>query len=294
MLDEWLAEQLEIFFGRATEVVTDVYVRLPRRTPQDHPLELAGWIQGPFCEGVRTLPGKTRFVDLGSGPTYLARASVPDLAFWSPGQPYRYRVTAELHQSGQCVARTSRWWGCHRLSVAGQHILQGPRPIPLVAVHTAPDAIDWQLWSSMEVAALIEDPKEDLLFEADRHGVPVVCYTDQEGDELLRRARRWARHPAAWLLVAHSWPTTCDPIQLTPNLIWARWYQDAGQYREADVPAVVIEEQVAAQLTEREPSRPIVIARRCDNPLSDVEQALRHAAQWRKSWEGRWAGFFLW
>ena len=69
--------QLDIFYGDLTANRALVYARLPR--PDDGAdWKLTGQIRGPRCRTAQTLPATSPLVDLGTGPTLLARALVPE------------------------------------------------------------------------------------------------------------------------------------------------------------------------------------------------------------------------
>ncbi len=294
MSADWLAEHLDIFFGRSTEVVTDVYLRLPRSTPWGSHVYLSGQILGPFCEGIRTLPGKSYFTDLGPGPTLLARATVPDLAFWSMDRPFLYRVTAQLNEQGATLAEVSVWWGCHRLTLAGKNMAQGPQPIFLAAVRTLPQQLDWGLWRSWKMAVLIEDPSDDFLSQADRQGLPVVCRVNGPLDEVSRKARYWARHASVWLLITEPWDTSAfDPVQHTPNLIWAAFCSSATTVPRPDPPALVLEPAAFEQLNKYDVYRAIFLLEQRP-ALADNTEILKEADRRRQSWDGRVAGYIIW
>ena len=77
---------LDIFYGELTVNRAFVYARLPRPA-DDEGLSLVGQVRGPRCSRAQTLPLTSPLVDLGPGPTLLARALVPDPCFWSPDLP---------------------------------------------------------------------------------------------------------------------------------------------------------------------------------------------------------------
>src|SRR5689334_19006876 len=110
---------LDVFYGDLTVAQGYVYARLPRPL-DDAGLSLAGYVRGPRCLLAETLPVSTSLVDLGAGPTLLARALIPDPCFWSPDLPAIYDVVVELRRGSETIATERREIGLRALGVRGR------------------------------------------------------------------------------------------------------------------------------------------------------------------------------
>src|SRR5262245_45045402 len=122
-----LPADLDVFYGDLTVSRAYVYARLPRPA-DDSGLSLVGQVRGPRCRLAETLPVTSPLVDLGPGPTLLARALVPDPVFWSPDLPAIYDVTVNLLRGTEIVATAKRQIGLRSLGVRGRSLfLNGKR-----------------------------------------------------------------------------------------------------------------------------------------------------------------------
>ncbi|MEX2174251.1 MAG: hypothetical protein WD872_07805 [Pirellulaceae bacterium] len=113
--------ELDIFYGDLTVNRALVYARLPRSV-QDAGWSLVGQVRGPRCLHAETLPLTSPLVDLGPGPTLLARAMVPDPVFWSPDLPAIYDVIVHLMSGTKIVATARREIGLRSLGVRGRNL----------------------------------------------------------------------------------------------------------------------------------------------------------------------------
>src|SRR5829696_6519128 len=113
--------QLDVFYGDLTVNRAFVYARLPLPA-EVGAWSLAGQIRGPRCLAAETLPVTSPLLDLGPGPTLLARAMVTDPCFWSPDLPAIYDVTVNLLRGTEIVASARREIGLRSLGVRGKHL----------------------------------------------------------------------------------------------------------------------------------------------------------------------------
>src|SRR5215510_13429068 len=113
--------QLDVFYGDLTVNRGLVYARLA--VPEEGgPWSLAGQVRGPRCLSAQTLPVNSPVVDLGPGPTLLARATVSDPCFWSPDLPAIYDVTVNLLRGSEVVATERREIGLRALGIRGKYL----------------------------------------------------------------------------------------------------------------------------------------------------------------------------
>ncbi len=113
---------LDVFYGDLTANRAYVYARLPRPA-DDAGLSLGGFVRGPRCLQAETLPLTAKLVDLGPGPTLLARALVPEPCFWSPDLPAIYDVTVNLLRGEEVIATERREIGLRSFGVKGQNLM---------------------------------------------------------------------------------------------------------------------------------------------------------------------------
>jgi len=289
----WLEQHLDIFFGRSTEVVTDVYLRAPRQTPWSGPVRLAGRITGPYCQGIRTVPSPVVFEDLGEGPTLLARACVPDLAPWSPLHPHVYRVEVQLLLDNHPVDQVRRVWGCHRLGVHQSWLFQGGKRYPLLAARLSDPLGDAQLWHDLAVAAVVESPQERWLAEATTWGTPTVCVAAPGDTTLVERLRYWARFPAVWLaLLADRDQTTEELNNVAPNLLLATWWN--GVPPRPPVVITCLWEHEYPTAKDQLQGVPVFLVRRRYPANASDEEAAQQVRQWADTQPGPFAGYIVW
>jgi hypothetical protein len=217
MIDAWLAEQAELFFGRSSDASTYFYARLsalPEEFAAMGDCVLSGEIKGPYCQTGRTLPATVPFRPLEEGaPALLARAVVPDMCHWTPDQPHLYRVQLRLQRLSSVVAQSRREWGLRRLGRVGSQLFWGAKPWKLWAARS-PDADD-----AMAVT-VVHNPGDDICEEASRTGRPLLTICDVPAESLQDQVQRLARWPAvlaAWIQVAAN---PALPLKsVAPNLL---------------------------------------------------------------------------
>src|SRR5262245_25976794 len=124
-----MLDELDVFYGDLTANRAHVYARLPR-LPENAGLVLSGHVRGPRCLYAQTLPSVASFVEMGPGPTLLARAAVLEPCFWSPDLPAIYDVTIQVQRGADILASARREIGLRSLGVHNNHfVLEGKRRV---------------------------------------------------------------------------------------------------------------------------------------------------------------------
>ena len=169
-------------------------------------------------------------VDLGGGPTLLARAVMPDPNFWSPDAPSIYDVTVNLQQHSKILATARRSVGLRALGVRDRRIhfegknwvLRGVTASASIARHPA----DWHSAS----AAYVAEHNIERFVEASELGVLAIAYVDADGDIPLQ-LRQLALHPAAAIAVIRVPPGKQFKLTgIAPNIILAQTLPAFGAF----------------------------------------------------------------
>jgi hypothetical protein len=212
---------LDVFFGELTVHRASVYARLPRPA-NDEGVKISGEVRGPRSRRAQTLPVTVPLVDLGQGPTLLARAVVPDPNFWSPDNPAIYDVTVNLLQNGKTLATSRRSIGFRPLGARKQQFRSEAKNWVLRGVcassTTAKSPAEWQSSASAYVA----DYHTDRFVEASELGVPAIADLNPHQDMALQ-LRQLALHPAATMAIVRVPPgTNLKLTGIAPNLLLAQ------------------------------------------------------------------------
>jgi hypothetical protein len=214
---------LDVFYGELTVNRAFVYARLPRPA-DDAGLKLSGQVRGPRCLHAETLPLSVPLVDLGPGPTLLARALVPEPCFWSPHLPAIYDVTVQLQRDNEIVATARRELGMRSLGVVGRHfvleaknwVLRGVRADSVISIFP-------RAWHDASAAYVAGGEDDDLLAEASQWGALAVVEVGGTTNEIAMRLRQLAMYPAVAVAVIRGDPSTeFRPSTVTPNLLLAQ------------------------------------------------------------------------
>lgn len=288
---------LDVFYGDLTVAQAHVYARL-RRPADDAGLSLVGQIRGPRCLQAETLPVTSPLVDLGAGPTLLARAVVPDPCFWSPDLPAIYDVTVELRRAGKTIATAKREIGLKSLGVRGRNFaLESKRWILRGVSASSTIATLPRQWREVHAGYVADRLDEDRWAEASQWGALAIVELNCAASEIATRLRELARHPAVALVVLRgNLPPDFSPRQVAPNLLvvqafggepvaihpWAQtlWLDDA-------------QPGIAARLA-NSTSLPIIATRRLPEPLSLTEaRAACDALQRDLANAGQFAGYVV-
>jgi hypothetical protein len=170
---------LDIFYGELTVNRAFVYARLPRPA-DDEGLALVGQVRGPRCSRAQTLPLTSPLVDLGPGPTLLARALVPDPCFWSPDLPAVYDVTINLLRGKELVATVRHELGFRSLGVRGRNFaLEGKRWVLRGVATRSTTARMPHAWHEAAAIYIADDSNSVALEEASQCGALAVVHVDE-------------------------------------------------------------------------------------------------------------------
>src|SRR5262249_17931911 len=137
-------------------------------------------------------------IDLGPGPTLLARAVIPEPSFWSPDVPSIYDVTVKLRRGDEVVATARHEIGLRNFGIRRQYfVLEGKRwTLRGVASHSTIAKLpgDGQDAAGAYVA---DDGDAEALPEASRWGALAVVFVgDDHQRQTAHRLRDLANHPA--------------------------------------------------------------------------------------------------
>jgi hypothetical protein len=263
-----LAEHLDVFFGRSSEAVTQVYLRI--KGPFRGDSQLAGSIAGPYCRHTRTLATKVAFTAARPGTDLLAQATVPDLCNWSLDQPHLYRLHAELRRSGQVVDSVDWEWGARRLGQKGSSLFWEAKRWVLRGVSQALLEAPLAAWRESRLTMLVENPPEDLCSEASREGVPLVAVVRDASNQLPQRIRQLSRWPAVMLVLLETRPGDINLQELAPNLLFACW---ADEHPPADEARALFCPANSPKIARLGPTSLLpVIAVGEGHPVTDLEQ----------------------
>lgn len=261
---------LDVFFGELTVHRASVYARLPRPV-NDNGVKITGEVRGPRCRFAQTLPLSIPLVDLGQGPTLLARAVVPDPSFWSHEIPAIYDVTINLLHHGKTLATARRSIGFRPLgirngqfrSAAKNWVLRGVCASSTSAGPTA----EWQAASSAYVA----DYHVDRFVEASELGVLAIADLDAQLDIPLQ-LRQLALHPAAALAIVRTGPgVNLKLTGIAPNVLLAQALPTLGPFTpQAWAHAIWTESTDSTMLTTLQSNYklPIIAVRKLATPLA--------------------------
>ena len=262
--------QLDIFYGDLTANRALVYARLPR--PDDGAdWKLTGQIRGPRCRTAQTLPATSPLVDLGPGPTLLARALVPEPCFWSPDLPAIYDLTVHLQRGMQVVATEQRQIGLRSLGVRGRHLILEGKSLVLrgVATESATSSQPGD-WHEAIAAYVCNDFDLRPLEEASQCGALGVVMVRQRGENAISVLRKLSHYPAAAIAVLdNSLPDGFKKSAVAPNLLLAELRQAGDIARPspwADVLVVTVEDPNSIKSANFR-DKPVIAMRRLGAPL---------------------------
>ena len=220
---------LDVFFGELSVHRASIYARLPRPV-DDEGLKITGLVRGPRSRRAQTLPVTARFVDLGGGPTLLARAVMPEPNFWSPDAPSIYDVTISLEQHGNTLATARRSVGLRALGIRDRRFVLEGKNWVLRGINASSTTTnlpgEWHATASAYIATY----HVDRFVEASEDGVWAVAELDAAGDIPLQ-LRQLALHPASTIALIRVPPGR--QLKLTgiaPNLLLAQALPNLGPF----------------------------------------------------------------
>ena len=294
---EEILAQVEVFYGELSGHRADVYARLPRFDSASE-WSLAGTVRGPRCLHAQTLPAMARLVDLGAGPTHLARATVTEPVFWSPELPAIYDVTVKLQRAGETVATVQRELGLRSLGPRGRSLtLDGKRyVIRGISTKSAKEPLA-RAWHEATAVLFTEDLQAERLAEASQWGA-LVAVEVGEGADLLERLRMLARLPAVGMVaVEGELPADFQKLEVAPNLLMAqvvadRWSGEAAVW--ADVVVVDIHDLEPMGRLASRLDKPIIARRRLPEALTiDEARSACDRLQRELAAIGQFAGYVV-
>ncbi len=239
--------QMDVFYGRVTESLAHLYVRLPRSGADDQ-RTISGSIRGPICAVSHTLPATVAIRDTGPGPTLLGAAIMPDPCCWSPRLPAHYEVRAEVRAGSRVVRRLEQTIGIRQLGVAGRNlrwegkrwVLRGIAGPPAAAVESSLTAY---VETCREVSAAISvvDPSEPICQAAAEAGVVIVARLTNPLDlvEQLAALARWSS--VAFVCLPQGVTATSAQLRhAAPNLLLAQHCDDSRPVAPAEWANLVV------------------------------------------------------
>lgn len=268
--------QLDVFYGDLSVNRALVYARLPL-PPEMGEWSLTGQVRGPRCLHAQTLPVTSPLLDLGPGPTLLARALVPDPSFWSPDLPAIYDVTVNLLRGGEIVATSRHEIGLRALGVRGKFLsLNGKRWILRGVSSESTTATLPRQWHESSAAYAASDSTAESLAEAAQFGALTVAELRAPPAEIAAGLKQLAAYPGVAIAVVRGeLPADVAGQPIAPNLLLAQRLQDG------DAPAAAgwadllwvqtASREFAAQI-QASTALPVVICRQLPAALP-IEQA---------------------
>jgi len=191
-----------VFHGELDSHSAQVYVKWPGHS--DGELTLRGHVRGPVTFRARTLPATFALQDLGPGPSLLAKATVSDPCFWTPGHPFHYEVVAEVCRGTEVIARAEQILGLRHVGLARGQLSWERQPWTLTGCRdvTTADA-PWSAWRDQQAVRVVDIPSETLCQEASQEGVVLAARMDvgtiADPESEARRLGKW---PAVALIIA--------------------------------------------------------------------------------------------
>lgn len=202
------ADRLVMTRGESTPLSATLYFQLPSGAP-DVGGELTGRLRGPLAPGRRLLSAEYPLVDLGPGPSRLARAVVPDPCYWSPDLPAVYETLVEWSVNGQAQASWTsrialRRQGTRRrsLHLEGQRwVLRGIRGNSIPSIENSP----WDDWRVAGAVAVVNELSDARLQAASEVGARLAVLLDGPSERAAELLWRWTRWPAVVACSVPSW-----------------------------------------------------------------------------------------
>jgi hypothetical protein len=171
-----------------------------------------------------TLPVSVPLVDLGAGPTLLARAAIPDPCFWSPDLPAIYDVVVELRRGGQTIATEPREVGLRALGVRGRNFyLDGKKWVLRGVLDASAEAAKLPDWQQASATLICSSTKGEILdralSEASQVGTLAMVEVPR-GEAGLRELAQLARNPSVGFAIAQRGPDgSARPSEVAPNIL---------------------------------------------------------------------------
>jgi len=260
--------ELDVFFGELTPARAVVYARLPREAGVD--LTLSGTVRGPRCLHAQTLPANFSLVDLGPGPTVLARAIVTDPTHWTSELPAIYDVMVRVQRGAELLATERREIGLRALGTRGTQLALGGKNWVLRGVlKSSTNAKLPREWHAAGAALVCDGDEDEALAEAGQWGAVSVVRVSAGGEEAVRRIRMLARFPGvAVVLIQGELPRGFRKAAVAPNVLLAAALRSPTS-RPTWAELLLVEARDADRFAEiaKQAKLPVVAVRRLDAPL---------------------------
>lgn len=290
-------------------------------------LRLEGTLTGPRCRGTTTLPMTARLAGLpaaADGPAsrlvdgIAGRAILTEPSFWTPELPNLYQIDLRVREGDRDVAVHRAVVGLRRFGVRGHSLwLDGrrwvPRGIGCRDGHVEPAAL-----REVAAAAVIPEPGDALLSEADAAGMAVIAVPSDDSPDAAGRIAAWAAHPSVMMAVVHGDASTVTALAAavrgrkgTLVLAWEVPGASPPPCLPEGIDCLVASLDRGALPHEawRRPPATAVLAREKARPATDGEPAVERRracdvlqaslAAWglatgesRQPWD--WAGYLVW
>lgn len=257
-----MLDELDVFFGDASEHAARLYARLPR------PADGAQWtvegdVRGPLNARGKTLPATYALTDGGPGETLLGQSVVTDPCFWLPATPSLYEIRVRVLRDGHEVATDLKLLGIRRLGVRDGHLHFGGERWTLHGVSRgAVDAASLPVWHAAETAVVVPDPDEALCAAAARQGVVIVARLNTGGESWREELRRLAHWASVGFVVLDGPGVEPDSRirHLAPNVVLMQPFRAGQEIRPAPWAGAALVEVAA-------PSAFAAVASGCDLPI---------------------------
>lgn len=287
---------LDVFYGDLTVARAYVYARLPRTADCDG-LTIGGTIRGPRCLHAETLPISMPLVDLGPGPSLLARATIPDPVFWSPDLPAIYDMTVNLLRGSEIIGTTKRQIGLRALGVEGRNLLLEGKGFVLRGVfETSTTNKLPRDWRAATAAYVTSQPSDNQLEESSQWGAWAIVELPQSAAEAVAALLNLAHYPAVAIAITHGGlPDGFAHQTITPNVLLAQYIDNSSQnaFPWAQLIAAPADPDLLRNLRARF-DLPLVAVRKLHAPLpiSDARAAC-DALQRELAPIGQFAGYIV-
>ncbi|MCA9177317.1 MAG: hypothetical protein KDB14_22665 [Planctomycetales bacterium] len=317
---------LELFWGHVTNNSARIYARIPLEQAKSAEARLSGQVTGPLCESSRTLPASLPLRFLGSDPTPLACAEVPDPTFWSPELPALYRVDVEVTAGHGLRNVETRWLGLKRFGAKGPSWFNDGRRAVIRAAQCSIGEVNRELaaeWLESRMSPLLVvdrfDPSlSDYLEGAARWGLPLLIALTSRSSECVNTVRQLAQSPfqaATTMLLIPSDAISeadadavrkvrgnlplvaclpVDTISIAGDPCEARSTNQGSHTHRADWADAWLIDESAAE-TFRDPARPVMIYRHTETSFTGAAEPRRECERLQRdcTHAGDFAGYVI-
>jgi len=143
----------------------------------------------------------------------LAEASLPDPCFWTPRQPYQYKVEVELRRSGQCLATTERRLAIRPLGVrARKLLLEGKTWVVRGVCYDEVPGVEVAEWRHAGAAMSIDRVIPKLFEDAAHQGGLIAAEIKGSREALREQLHRLKHFQAVGVVVVESPETPGDTL----------------------------------------------------------------------------------